>query len=466
MFDALNAFDQFDVFNAPHKTSFNGMQAKHLIGQPGTAGFGQAAYYGTLPAGFSALVGSDTETSEHYGNYQFSDGSIMCWIPAFYYRIGHSSNPTYADYGANSVDVQAITAYSDTAAANADGYALHRAFINAGAEQRGFFYDKYQCSNNSGTASSLKDGNPLSSNSAHNPFSGLTGSPANAYYGAFAAAKTRGSPFHVSSRFQFAALALLALAHAQAATSTTYCAWYDAAGSTNYPKGCNNNALSDTNDSAVKWQSDGYSACGKTGSAGYGGGTGNVFAKSTHNGQDCGVADLNGNMWEINSGMTRPGSTVSDVAQQNDATAFYILKESADVNTLTGGWNDATDAFGDATHLSTLYDAITLNHIGNGAGWQRFGNSASPTNAVLDNATAGDGYRQTVTGIYTADGHNSTGINLFGADGLYEYHRANLCLLSGGPWIGTSTAGVWALYLSHYRTASDGHVGFRSAAYV
>lgn len=155
---------------------------------------------------------------------------------------------------------------------------MHRAFKNAGAVKNGFMADKYQCSNNGGKASSLKNGNPLSSSSAHNPFSGLTGTPANAYYGAIDAAKTRGAVWHCMSRFEWAALALLALAHGQAATSATWCAWYDANRVTNFPKGNNNNALGDTNDNTILYVSDGYLNCGKTGSANY-------PAKVSHNGQ-------------------------------------------------------------------------------------------------------------------------------------------------------------------------------------
>ncbi len=448
------------VLLAQNKISLND------IGIAGTAGFGVGLYPGPLPSGWTSFVGGHDARSDNYGNYQYSDGSICCWIPKFYYRIGSASSPNYATYGNNAIDIASTKDFSDETAANAAGYALHRAFKNGGATKDGFMVDKYQCSKNpSGNiASSIKNGNPLSSSSAHNGFStiGVT----NAYYGAIDAAKTRGSQFHCSSRFQFSALALLSTAHSQSVTSSIYCAWYDGTLVNNFPKGNNNNALGDTNDATVKWESDGYPNCGKTGSAGYGGGTGNFFAKSTHNGQNCGVADLNGNVWEINLGMTRPGANATDSAQQNDASAFYILKESVDVNTLTSGWSNlasGAEAFGDATHLATLYDAITLNHIGNGTGWQYFG---SGTNAVLDNSLSGDGYRMTGIGIYTLLGHDGTGINLFGKDGLYEYHRANLCLLSGGYWGSASPAGVWSLNLNSARSYSYSHVGLRCSAYV
>lgn len=439
------------------------------IGFPGKLGFGVGIYPYTLPPGFSELPGTCDLFSDNYGNYRYEDGSIMCWIPAFYYQIGLSNIPMYAflemlTYQYNSVDIKPYSFFLNENTANASGYALHRAFKNGGSIRPGFMIDKYQCSNNSGTASSLKNGNPLSSKSDHNPFSGLTGAPANNYSGAITAAKTRGSQFHCSSRFQFAALALLSLAHGQFSSSTTNCAWYLA--NKNYPKGNNNNALADVDDTSVKWQSDGYLNCGKTGSAGYGGGVGNFFAKSTHNGQNSGVADLNGNMWEINLGITRPGSSSSDASQQNDASAFFILKESVDINFLTSGWSNlatGTEAWGNATHLATLYDSITLSHISNAGGANRYGNG---TNQVLDSSVTGDGYRIAGTGIPKAGGVSGSGTNLFGADYFYEYHRANLCLISGGYWIDSMFTGVWSVYFSNSRTNTSSGVGLRAAAYL
>src|SRR5690606_20582534 len=121
--------------------------------------------------------------SPEYGNYQYSDGSIMVWVPAFYQRINHASNPTRTKYGANSIDIKPFSAFASVADANAAGYALHRAFYDGGMVT-GFMFDKYGRSNNGGTASSIKNGDPLYSSSAHNPFSELTGSPANTYAGA------------------------------------------------------------------------------------------------------------------------------------------------------------------------------------------------------------------------------------------------------------------------------------------
>jgi hypothetical protein len=260
------------------------------------------------------MPGYDQLGSDNYGNYIYKEGSVMIWVPRFYYRVAHADNPTYATYGVNSIDIKGIDTYPTTALANAAGYALHRAFIDGGVEKLGFFRDKYKCSkvaNGSGyTAASIKNGLPLSSNAAHNPFADCTGGE-NYYYSALDLAHRRdgvngavnpSSIFFCSSQFMRSAIAMLSMAHGQAATSTANCAWYHA--TYNYPKGCNNNAFADYDDITVKWEPDGYDKCGKTGSAGYGGGAGNVFAKSTHNGQNCGSADDNGLMYEISIGAT------------------------------------------------------------------------------------------------------------------------------------------------------------------
>jgi len=407
------------------------------IGIPGSQGFG-VGICPRPPNGFSLMTGTTDITSNNYGNYQYSDGSIMCWIPAFYYKIGTGSN----GLSINAVDIKRVNAYSDLATANAAGYALHRAFYNGGLIQPGVFVDKYLCSNNGGIASSIKLGLPLSSNAAHNPFSGLTGAPTNAYYGAIAAAKTRGAKFFVNTRFIGAALALLSLAHAQASTSTTYCAWYDAGGITNYPKGCNNNALGDANDNALTFVSDGYSSCAQTGSA-------NVLAKTTHNGQNCGVADLNGNIWEIQPGIT------------SDDTNFYLLKTSVDMASVTAGNTLATDLWG-VTGIAALYDSIgaTYGALTASSTAKHFGAATQVlSEAVSDTAWAAAG-----TGIPLAAGVGGT--NAYGNDGLWDYRTNEMCPRAGGDWSSGANAGVWALYLNNARGYSNNSVGCRAALYL
>jgi hypothetical protein len=257
-----------------------------------------------------------------------------------------------------------------------------------------------------------------------------------------AAAKTRGSNFFCATIFIHKVLAMISLAHASAATNTAACAWYDSTGVKNYPKGCNNDALGDVNDSALSFVSDGYLNCAKTGSA-------NFLARTTHNGQACGVADVNGLMWEIAPGLT------------SDGTNFYILKTAADAKALTGGNTLAADAWG-ATGIAALYDSLgaTYESLTNSSTAKVVGNAGQ----VFSAAVSGNAWNAAGAGIPLAGG--TGGANRFGNDGLWDYRPNELCPISGGNWNTGSNAGVWALHLNFVRADSASYVGFRSSLYL
>lgn len=548
----------------------------NYIGVPGTAGFG-VGICPSLPAGFVPLPGSTDPLSANYGNYQFSDGSVMVWIPAFYLRLGHASNPTYAAYGINSVDIKALSAYPTEAEANADGYYLHRAFVNAGANQLGFFRDKYDCSLNGNVASSIKNAMPMVSGpasmattamvagtqytvltvgttdytlvggtnvvgarfTATGPgagtgtvsqqvgFLGATANgqaPSNIYAGAINAARSRGAKFVPETAFMADALSRLSEAHAQAATSATYCAWYDSTGVKNYPKGNNNGALKDFDDTSVTFTGAGvaaYPAFALTGS-------GTPFAKTTHNGQACGVTDVAGNIWKINPGMTCiaaskaiTGATqtnpvrltiaahgyatgrlamvtgVVGMTQINDKVykltvidadtvsldgvdgttfsaytsggscttgTFHLLKPSVDVAALTSGTTLATDHWG-ATGVAAQFDAVEPNfattYPSNGF-VQRFGNAA---NAVFDWETQA-GRALAMAGMPAAGGVSVSGTNQMGLDYFYQYIRDQLCVMSRGYWADGSFAGSRSRSLYSTRTYASTSVGFAASRYL
>ena len=106
------------------------------IGIPGTAGFGIGICpLNILPSGFSKLSGTTNKYSDNYGNYQYADGSIMVWIPKFYYKIGTGAN----GLDVNVINIKGVYDFATRAAAEAQGYALHRAFIDGGVVKDGFF---------------------------------------------------------------------------------------------------------------------------------------------------------------------------------------------------------------------------------------------------------------------------------------------------------------------------------------
>ena len=269
--------------------------------------------------------------------------------------------------------------------------------------------------------------------------------------------RARGTGFHCASLFQYSALALLSLAHGQAATSATYCAWYDASGTTNFPKGCNNDALADVDDTSVT-----YTTAGDSGNASkpLAGATAN-FPRTTHNGQSCGVADLNGSMRQVLIGVTSPGSNATDAAEISNGNV-YVLKGSVSCSDLTGGWGGATDVWGNASHLATLYDSVTgFFPWGGTSGIVRFGNGA---NQVFDEAIGGAGWLRTAAGVQQdTAAMSASGTALFGQDYCYPYNRANMCPIGAGYWNDASDAGVFFRRWSFHRYHNGNFYGFRSS---
>jgi len=444
--DGVKYFETYNplyvVNNIVYDSSVTSNNIGTGIGVAGLPGFG-VGVCPSLPAGFTALTGYDYPHSGNYGNYQYSDGSIMVWIPAFYYKWGTGAN----GLAVNDIDIRYASYYASEAAANSDGYALHRAFYDGGIAKSGVFVDKYTNSLNGSVASSVDDGVVLSSavrgSLSTAVFTSVTGG-ANTYGGAIAAAKARGTGFFCSSRFIFAALAMLAYAHARASTATTYCAWYHA--TNNFPKGCNNNALGDVQDAGIVYTNDGNGTypTGKTGSA-------TLFSRTTHNGQNSGVADLNGLVWEITPGLTSNG------------TNLYILKPSATMKNVTGSNTLATDLWG-ATGIAALYDDLGTSY----ETWQETGADRTvaygSASQVFSASTSGNAWNWAGAGGMLAAGDGGT--NPFGNDIFYDYKPNELCPLSGGDWGDSSNAGVWALRLDNVFTNSNPNVGFRSALYL
>ncbi|HWK55382.1 MAG TPA: hypothetical protein VNR18_13480 [Hyphomicrobiales bacterium] len=415
----------------------------NAIAPMGGPGAGLGVCPGPLPLGLEALYGHNDPMSDTFGNYQFSDGSVMCWIPAFFYKFGTGAN----GLPVNTVDIKDFSEFTGVAAANAAGYALHRAFYDGGAIQPGVFIDKYHTSNNAGIASSLRNGDPLSSSSGHNPFSGLNGAPANNLAGAIAATKTRGANFFPASVFIFKALAMLSLGHGLASSAPTYCAWWHPAYP--FPKGCNNSALGDTNDPDLLFVSDGFENCCKTGSA-------NLFARTTHNGQNSGVADVNGCIWDVAPGLTMDNA---DPAVGH----FYVLKTSARMRDITGGNSAATDLWGSAG-LAALYDDLGLMSDFTSYALN-FSDRYTPMGSaskVFSEAVSGLPWQMTGAGIPLVSG----GSNRFGSDGLGDYSTNDMIPRCGGTWNNGGGAGVWALYFINSRSTSDAGVGVRAALYL
>lgn len=429
------------------------------IGAAGSQGFGVGVYPGVLPSGFTALTGATDKASDNYGNYQYSDGSILAFIPAFYYRFGSTDSPNYATYGANAIDIVGLGVYADQIAAAADGYALHRAFIDGGAIKSGFFFDKYLNSKNGVlSGKSIKDGVPISlaTTSGYTNSAGMTNC-AGQLHDAITLSRARGAGFNCASAFQYSAIALISLAHGQASTASTFCAWYDGTGTTNYPKGCNS-SLSDIDDSGVTFTTAGDTAAEKPLA-----GSGAPFAKTTHNGQPSGVADVNGSMYQVALGITSPGTSATSGSAISNGNS-YVLKESVAIADLTNGFGGATDAWGTDANLAANYEQETgILPWGSATTSVYFGNGA---NQVFSPDTSGQGWLKTAIGIQDSNASMSAaGTNLFGQDLCQQRNVQNMFVLCGGNWSNGSGAGVFYRNWNNYRSNSGYSGGFRAAAY-
>lgn len=420
------------------------------IGIPGGPGFGVGVFPDTAFAianGRTPLPGYNNPFAPNFGTYQYTDGSIIAWRPAFWYRIGHPDSERYAEFGANAIDILPIYAFPTLAAAALAGYTIHRAFWDGGQLQAGYWIDKYMASNNGGIASSLPLGAPLSTHSSHNPLSGLNGSPANARHGVIAAAKTRGAEWFPASLPMAGVQNLLVLAHAQAATGVQYCAWWTASG-VSAPRGNNvNNGFTDIDDNSVTFTHDGF---GSGSSALTGSGV--PLAKTTDNGQLCGICDVNGNMWEVALGIT------------SDGTDIYVMHTDARMADITAGTSAATDAWGANGLASNYHNVGPAFGAVDGQGTVRLGNGSAQ---VYSGDLSGLGWELTGMGIPLATGVSAAGTDMFGRDQITNTALPNhMCPIVFGNWALGDGAGPGARSVDNPRGHSNASVGLRCASYL
>jgi hypothetical protein len=392
-----------------------------IMTKAGTLGFGVGVCPENISKlGMEPLPGYDDVKNNNYSNYIHKpSGSIMCWIPAFKYRVN--------DKFVNSVEVW--RADDPECPSNA---ILHRAFINGGQEKSGFFCDKYICSPDAANTMgiSVKNGSTLSL-TTHTSYGNHTAQLTNCagrLDDAITASRARGVGFQCMSVFQLGALRLLVLAHAQASKSAEFNAWYDSSGQHNLPRG-NTNNLKDYDDSSVTWAADPkYNNKGLTGSC-------NTFAKSTHNGQNNGVADLKGILHQVITGYI--GSD-------------YFLKPEVDITTLNA----------DAMYNNSNHNSRSMPFLG-WHGWDQ-------DRPMFNNDSTGIhwdccGFLNTVTNV---------GNNYFA--GMFEEDQENITTTTdsfpffGCPWSrgGYRFLGLFYLFLDYSRSSGPYNCGFRACGYL
>ena len=416
-----------------------GKKSKPTIGSAGQQGFGVGVYGGD-PADLTAMrltpmEGCEDPTSDNYGSYIHTNGSIMCCIPAFCYRLGRATAPSYSRDGENAleiIDATKFPQFSHDAVFSSpdfgDDWILHRAFVDGDKLKNAFFIDKYLCSNVNGQAASVKGADWLMCvDDITKPYftKSISGTEGQAY-DAITLSRARGDHYSLVTCFQWSAISLLSLAHGQAATSADACAWYDANHTTNFPKGATEESCRDHNDASIRYTAHYYSSqFARTGS-------GIPFNKTTHNGQANGVVDVAGmcNQWVI--GALNPSDSTVGLLNTNRTAHEVTQYNVVDLK------------------LHTSYSA----GIGDG---QKGFNGVRKGTSGLDWAGAGIVPKETSTSA------------LFGGDGYQEYYA-----ITGGLKVGLGSA--WGQDAGMFCRSWPGvskmlwqkesfYFGFRAAAY-
>ena len=426
-----------------------GLGVNH-IGTPGKFNFGVGVYDGQdtdlTSMGLTLMPHGDDPYSDNYGNYQHTNGSVFVWIPAFCYTFEPAilTAEGIKDKSPSAFAIKSFSEFNyDETEANEAGYILHRAFIDGGKKKHGFFITKYLMGKgNKATKGNIPISLVSSGSDAPSKDSELNTDCSGVAHDALTISKKLGSNYNCASGFMYAALAMLSYVHGLYADSTEGCAWYDPEGTTNFPKGCNNNALGDANDGEILYTNSDTSQKSKpdTGSA-------NHFARTTHNGCNSGVCDLNGCIEQVATGVMGYGSGI----------AFYISPESVKLTDFT------------KDNVNNYSDTKLYASVGNIPEKVYYWGSTNANTFFTDK----NGNNRAKCGLWP-NASSASGVNEFGADYAQSYCYDNSyqgLLRCCGSWSQSTAAGVFYRYVNtnnNNNSWTNGNAtwGFRAAAYV
>lgn len=424
----------------------------YVTANPGEAGFGCGVAPSEIVSKYNMtpMEGTYNPNSKNYGNYTDRTGSVMVWIPKVYVKYTYDTAEPY--YG-HKVEV------SNTPKAD---YFLPRCFINNGKEIDGFFIDKYACSPENKIGVSKRYGQPLCTHpngidvlsnlelpsDVVSALSLSNGTILNRADALPLAAKTRGVHYSLPTAFMFHHLADLVDAHYFATKTATdnflggysLCAWADRAPYA--PKGPNNNNLTDYFDFEVVFQLSTNNNGNSYKTARCGSCDDSVFPKITHNGQWCGVADMNGVIWQGALGLV-----------SNASANICIMKEST----------NATDIVTSNLYDYSLYDEITsLSYYKTSVKGQNY----YPTTGQLwsnETSRTTDVYKLQSVGFPSSLIAGQNNNNRYGCDSVWlNYGRQQLFPYYLNCGWDSLRAGVRSLHFHTVHSYSDVTHGFRA----
>ncbi len=417
---SVNSFEADETGNV--SVNLNGTKVGQ-IGTPGTQGFGVGIYPGTdselTAIGLSPMSGYSDIYSDNYGNYMHYKGGQMIFVPAFYIRYGSEDAAQYATYGSNSLEVKNYDEFESQTEANAQGFYLHRAFIDGGEVKKGFFISKYHMTVTTVGTQSV----PISGMTT--PTTSITPVQMMDY------ARGLGYGWNCPSAYMMSAIDILAMCHGQFATWTNACKWYDPSEVTTYPA--------------------------------QGRGTTNMGLYS-HNGQTSGLMGFE-YYWEFCCGFTTAGTSATQGQTAMSTNDVYILKSDKKLADLTSGWGGTTDAWGTTSTLANMHDVVTVDYPIKTNQIRYWGNTTYPvfTDPSTDNGLS-------LFGILPCNSNAvGNGVNFIAKSVVYTNSATqNLAFYVHGQSVTSRNydENAFARHFSHWRVYSGTVAGFLVGGYA
>ena len=392
--------------------------------------------------GFSPLTGYDDRTSTNFAVYKSdSTGLTVMLVPAFYARSGKVGDDYDASYGACNKQTLTLEEYDKLSTAEQAYWFMPRGFFNGSSTQycSFMFCMQYAATYSSGLLYGGLDYTPTVSTQLYN-------------YVDYAKSH---AGLHLMTVFDYAIIWHLALAHAQAVTSTDNAAWYDSTGTTNWPRPYayqNGASLSSAANARTFSQTD------------------SVRALNSHNGVLGGFMDWGLN-WEFAMGMSTSGTSSTDTTSHVSDNSVYLFADNADAYEATSGYGSlATDLWGTSTFMtttSTLYNptAYSLPFTTSTTAKSLYGDaSVEHWTSPHDGGNAWRAY-----GIMPGSDSALVSTSAYGNYLGYAYHnlylRANHCPLFGPYW-GASACSPFSRAWYYYRSYSSANFGFRASGHI